>query len=195
MAHTTRDSVLLRIRRGESIGWTEFYSIYEPLIVLRGRDRGLLASEADDLVQDVMTSIFRGEQVAQFDRSKGRFRDLLKTIVDRRAIDLLRKRRPNEVAMDSLDDKALQPESRDQTALESRWETAWQKHLVSQAMEDLETQVKPTTFSAFVGTVFDARTPQAVADELGLSVQNVYSIKHRLLKQLRLIVQGLEEAE
>jgi len=195
MAYTTRDSVLLRIRRGDSIGWTEFYAIYEPLIRLRGQDRGLSASEADDLVQNVMTSIFQGEKVAQFDRSKGRFRDLLRTIADRRAVDLLRKRKQDEVAMDSLPDGGLLPESDHREELDARWETAWQKHLVAQAMEELEPQVKPKTFAAFGATVFDARSPEVVAEELSLSVQNVYAIKHRLLKQLRKTVHDLEDAE
>jgi len=195
MAFTTRESVLLRIRRGESVGWNEFYSIYGPLILLRGRDRGVSASESDDLVQNVMTSVFQGKKVAQFDRSRGRFRDFLKTIIDRRAIDLLRKRRPYEVSMDSLKDSGFQPESGDRKYLEARWETAWQKHLVGQAMEELEPQVKQTTFDAFIGTVFDGRSPEEVSNDLGLTVQNVYAIKHRLLKQLREIVLELEDAE
>ena len=91
MAYTTQMSMLLRIKNGSEIGWDEFYDTYRPLIYLRAGDRGLQPDERDELLQNVMVSIFKSEMIFKYDPDRGRFRTYLKNLIDRRAIDLLRQ--------------------------------------------------------------------------------------------------------
>ncbi|MDP6504298.1 MAG: sigma-70 family RNA polymerase sigma factor [Planctomycetota bacterium] len=191
MPFTTRQSVLLRIREGDEIGWEEFYELYSPLVRLRGSDRGLASAELDDLSQEVMVSIFQGEKQFRYDRARGRFRDYLRTIIDRRAIDLLRKRRENE-QLDELKSYGREPESNDHHEMERRWELAWQEQMLRQGLFELEEESSVPSFQAFHRVVMCGQKPADVARELEMNVDNIYLIKHRLLKRLRDLIQDQE---
>lgn len=193
MAFTTRQSVLQRVRAGQEVGWEEFHRMYRPLIHLRGRDRGLSSSELDVLVQDVMMTFFRGEKVAKYDSQKARFRSFLKTIIDRRAIDILRRRRNHE-SIDDLAEKGVHLESPDFGDMEEGWDKAWYDHLLKQATQIVRTEVDDLTYDAFEMTVFKGIAPKEVAEKLGMTAQNVYVIRHRMLRRLKETVESMQEA-
>ena len=192
MAFTTRHTVLGRIRMGEELGWEEFVAIYEPLIRLRGRDRALGDGEIDDLVQDVLLEIYKGNVVVKFDPDRGcRFRDYLKVIVDRCAFKVIGKRQKRTVPLgDEVDavDQAAGPA----TAFEDRWNAAWRKHMLRQAEQAVKRHVKPDAWRVFKRIVLEGAEPRAVAEELGMSVNNVYVTKHRVLGRMREAVEQLE---
>lgn len=192
MAFTTRHTVLGRIRSGEELGWEEFAAIYEPLIRLRGRDRALAGGEIDDLVQNVLLEVYKGEAVMKFDPDRGcRFRDYLKTIIDRCAFKMLGKRQKRAVPLSDGAD-VVDPAAGVATAFEDRWVAAWRKHTLRQAEEAVKTHVEPKAWRVFERTVLEGAEPRAVADELGMSVNNVYVTKHRVLGRVREAVEQLE---
>ena len=61
------------MRRGDEVGWDEFYAMYKPLILLRGGDLRLSQTEKEELVQLVMLDFFKGSRSFVYDKSKGRF--------------------------------------------------------------------------------------------------------------------------
>lgn len=192
MAFTTRHTVLGRIRTGEELGWEEFVAIYKPLIRLRGRDRGLDDGEADDLVQDVLLEIFKGNVVVKFDPDRGcRFRDYLKVIIDRCAFKVIGKRQKRVVPLgDEADAVDQAPAAAD--VFEERWNATWRKHTLRQAEQAVKRHVKPDAWRVFMRTVLEGAEPRAVAEELGMSVNNVYVTKHRVLGRMREAVEQLE---
>jgi len=192
MAFTTRATLLCRISSGDEIGWHEFVQMYRPLIILRGRDRGLRDSELDDLVQNVLVSLYEGQDRFTYDREKGRFRDYLKKIIDCRAFDILRKRRPKDKSMQLLAQQGALLSSDDHEKAEARWDQAWHRHLLRQALELVREDVNEKTYQAFVMSVLDEVDPKTTADSLGISVDSVYAAKHRIVKRLGPIMQELE---
>jgi len=60
MAYTTKKSLLSKIKQGDEIAFIDFYKIYTPLILLRGSDYKLSATEKNDLIQETVLSIFKG---------------------------------------------------------------------------------------------------------------------------------------
>lgn len=40
MAFTTRKSLLAKVRAGDEVSWSDFYTAYKPLIYLCGNDHG-----------------------------------------------------------------------------------------------------------------------------------------------------------
>jgi len=192
MAFTTRHTVLGRIRMGEELGWEEFVAIYKPLIRLRGRDRGLDDGEADDLVQDVLLEVFKGNVVVKFDPERGcRFRDYLKVIIDRCAFKVIGKRQKRTVPLgDEVD--AVDQAAGAATAFEDRWNAAWRKHMLRQAEEAVKKHVKANAWLVFKRTVLEGVEPRVVAEELSMSVNNVYVTKHRMLERMREAVEQLE---
>ena len=193
MPFTTRITLIERIQLGSDIGWADFHQTYRPLMLLRGRDRGLRPDELPDLVQDVLTSFFKGQEKFRYDPTRGRFRDYLKRIIDRRAFDILRKRPRDERSVADLAEAGAVLQSTEFTESEKRWDDAWRKHLLQQAFMLVQREVTETTYQAFEMCVVDEISPKIVADTLHISVASVYVAKHRVLKRLKPIIQRLEE--
>jgi RNA polymerase sigma factor (sigma-70 family) len=191
MAFTTRHSVLTRIHDGDEVGWQEFYATYQPLVRLRGRDRGLRNGELDDLLQDVMLSVFRGQERLPHDPKRGRFRDYLRVIIDRRAIDLIRRRRPDVLQVDDAEALAL-PAPNDADAA---WDKAWREHVLAQALASLKAECSERDFAIFQATAIAHKPVAEIAAEFAVKADNVYLIKHRLLTRLRAIATSWEEGD
>jgi len=188
MAFTTRQSLLLRICKGDEISWDDFYNTYKPLILLRGGDFFLTQTEKEELVQHVTIAFFNTSTYFKYDSSKGRFRDYLKTIINHKAIDIKRKRRNNEISLEECS-----CDMHDNSNLDSRWDEEWQQYLLSQAIEELKNRIEPTTFQAFELYALQNEPPQKVAEYLDISVNSVYVYKKRALDEIRKIIQELNE--
>ena len=129
MAFTTRGSLLSAVRRGDEVGWQEFYDMYKPLILLRGGDLRLTRTEKEELVQLVMLSFFNSSRTFRYDKSKGRFRDYLRRIIHARACDILRRVYRQERIPYEEQDEALQTDL---------FEEEWREHILSRGMEKLK---------------------------------------------------------
>lgn len=186
MAYTTKKSLLKAIKDGCEVSWYEFYETYRPLILLRGSDYHLSSSEKEDLIQTVLLNIFHGSKTFHYDSNKGKFRDYMRTIISRRAIDIIRKRKENTVSNDILEQ--LPDES---PALDEAWDKEWYAHVLSQALQVLRTKLEPQTFQAFELYVLEEMPAKDVADFLKIKVDMVYVAKSRAIKTLREIMTEL----
>jgi len=193
MPFTTRRTILEKVKVGCQVGWMEFEQIYRPLIELRGRDRGIQTHELDDLVQHVLLNLFKSKTVYKYDKTKGRFRDYLKTVIDRRAFDLIRKRKGKISSFDELENNGVLISSEDFEKSEQRWDNEWHKHIIEQAIEIIRPEVSPATYEAFCMSVLENIQGETVADTLGISLESVYVAKHRFIKRLKPIIKRLEE--
>ena len=189
MAFTTRKSLLSKIRSGDEVSWEEFYHTYRPLILLRGGDLGLTQTEKEDLVQNVVLDFFKTSKYFVYDRSKGRFRDYLRMVIRNRAIDIIRKRRDQEVSIESentgidiLPDEAI-----------DMWDEEWISHMMSQALDELKKQINPTTYQAFDLYAIQNEPSHNVAEMLDISVNSVFVYKNRAINKLREIMQTIDE--
>src|SRR5947209_15622502 len=77
----TRPSLLLRIRDArDSTSWGEFAGIYGPIIRSYCRRRGLQPTDADDVVQEILSQVARSIGAFEYEPGRGRFRDWLGTL-------------------------------------------------------------------------------------------------------------------
>jgi len=198
MAFTTRHSILGRIRLGEELAWEEFVGHYKPLVLLRARDRGLSATEGEDLLQDLMLELFKGNAVARFEQDRGtRFRDYLKTIIDRCAFRIVRKRgKPAaQVGAETGEVDAADSAPGPVTEFDAKWNAAWRKHLLREAERIVRSEVKADAWKVYTRLVREGANASAVAEELGMTKNNVYVTKHRVLGRMREVVAELEGGE
>ncbi len=192
MAFSTSKSLLSKISVGDEIGWEEFYRNYAPLIWLRGGDLGLYKGEKQDLIQDVMLTMFTIAGKFKYDREKGRFRDYLRTIIDRRAVDIIRRRdQAIPVGEDILriKDKLVSAEQDD------RWLAEWKTHVLNQALVELKSALEPITYQIFELYALKGWTPGRVQDFLKVSKSSVYTAKSRAVDKLIEIVRKLESEQ
>lgn len=203
MAFTTRKSLLAKAQNGEETSWQEFYSTYQPLITLCGRDCGLTNDEIEDLVQLVMCEIFQKDILAKYDpdnvpehivfkhdHTKGRFRYFLRAIIRNQALKLYRKRKAQPQTEELTEQSA---EDDTAPAFDDAYDDAWRKHLLSQAMIELKNHVQPDTYTAFDMYAIQERPIEEVTSFLNITANSVYVAKSRCIETLKNIIKKLDQ--
>ena len=189
MAFSTHKSLLSKIAQGDEVGWEDFYRTYAPLIWIRGGDRNLTPSERQDLIQDVMVSMFSGIGHFKYDTTKGRFRDYIRKIIDRRAVDIIRKRDIAQSVGDDIE-HAVDDHGRDD---DDTWLDEWKGHVFTQALVELKGEIEPKTYQAFELYAIDGWSVAETAKFTGMSVNSVYVAKNRAVEKLKDIISKLKE--
>ena len=185
MAWTTRKSLIERILDGDEESWDAFYANYSRLVYAIGEKSGLSADDCEDLVQEVMKTIFNNRDRFRYDSATGKFRTYLTGIVKHKVCDFYRKRDDRIVAMDEESVlEATEPVNR----LDDVCTEEWKNHLLNVALMELREKVDPGTFDAFQMYVLQERTPREVADALSISESAVYVYKNRCVRHLRSII-------
>ncbi len=181
-ARTTHITLLKRLSAGDDrTAWRDFVDRYGDLIRGFARRAGRSDNDADDVLQDVLVALVAVMPNFQYDPSKGRFRGYLKTIVLR---SLSKKRRQNDAArsLEEGDDPVGDDES------ESNWELEWRQYHLRRAMSMIETEFSVQDRAAFQRYAVEGHAADETARTLGISVDQVYQAKSRILKRLGTIV-------
>ena len=193
MGFTTRASLLSRVGHEDELGWREFYAMYSPLIRIRGKDHGLDADARAELVQLVMLELFQNGVALRYDPSKGRFRDFLRVVVDRRAIDAKRRLLREAGKCGEAELAELPDES--SADLCQAWEDEWRMNVMRQALSELKAKVEPETYQAFDLYALNGWSPKETAKFLGIKVASVYLAKSRCVALLEELVAELQSLE
>ena len=202
MAFTTRKSLLAKVRAGDEVSWTEFYAAYKPLVLLCGQDCMLTPDENDELVQQVMSEIFRkdilgkynpdhipDDVVFHYDPARGRFRHYLRGIIRNQALKIIQKRK----SFAELDNPKQQHPEASVDVWNDLWDEEWKRHVLAMALTELKGHVQPETYMAFEMYAIQERPVQEVAAFLNLSIASIYTAKSRCVVALKEIISKLEE--
>jgi RNA polymerase sigma-70 factor (ECF subfamily) len=184
----TSASLLDRLRLDPNPeAWARLVTIYTPLIHSWLRRHAVLLSDADDVMQEVLTVVVRKLPDFHYRRRPGAFRRWLRTITVNCLRDFWRTRRNRPLAtggdmvarvLDQLED----PDS----DLSRQWDREHDQHLTRALLERIRPRFAPRTWTAFHRVVLEGASPDEVARELGLTVNAVFIAKSRVLAQFRL---------
>ena len=179
--NTTRASLLVRIKDPNAAeAWSEFHDLYAPLIYRYARRRGLNRDDADDVRSECYKAIVQQIKTFNYDNAKGGFKAWLRTMVDRRVIDLFRKRREQQANTGALRQlEAVHPSP------EEAWEIEWKNQHLRHCVEQLRSEVSRTTFEAFSIVVIQGRPVAEACDVLGMNANQVYKARARMLRRVR----------
>ena len=170
--------------------WEEFDTRYRPVLIGFARNLGLDDADAADVAQETLTRFLEQYRDGRYQRERGRLGAWLVGIARYRILDLRRKhgRRAlrGESAMIDLDDEKGMTEV---------WEGERRKAVLRQAMDRLRSgsRTDEKTIRAFEMLFVHGMNPQAVADELEMSVQGVYVAKSRIAERLQKLVTQIEQ--
>ena len=180
-SHNTRASLLVRLRDpGDGEAWSEFESLYAPLLYRYARARGLGHEDAEDVRSECYAAIVRQMPTFSYDRQRGGFKAWLCTMVTRRVIDRLRKRR------DLPADSHLLREIPDELpTLDELWEREWREQHLRFCVGEVERQVTAQTRDAFRMLVQQNATVEDVCRDLGMTPNQVYKARARMLALVR----------
>ena len=143
-----------------------------------------------DIAQETLARFLAEYRDGRYDRKKGRLGAWLVGIARYRILDLRRRSRgkyqlAGESAIVDLDDERN---------LSRVWEDERRHAVLRQAMDELQSasRTDPRTIKVFEMLMFHSMTPQVVAEEVGISVHDVYLAKSRVAQRLRTIVERIE---
>jgi RNA polymerase sigma-70 factor (ECF subfamily) len=181
----------LRLAPSESL-WKRLVDLYTPLIQDWLRRQGVQQSDADDLVQEVLTVLMRELPRFQHNGRPGAFRSWLRVVSVHRLRDFWRSRRLRPAAGGGSDFAELIEQMEDPDSGLSRiWDQEHDRHVARRALELIQSDFAPSTWRAFHSVVIEGRKEAAVAAELGISTNAVFIAKSRVLARLRQEIKGL----
>ena len=181
---TTRLSLLLRLRdRSDRLSWDEFHDRYGELLYRYARGRGAAHADAEDIVQEVELYLFKAMDGFEYDTTKGRFRNYLRSAVvhalGRRASKHARERAGLDPSV--LDYLAAEQEA----STDTHWEHEWRLHRLRWALRSVADEFEEKTLNAFHLHALAGLSVEETADKLQLSKASVYQAKSRVLKRVK----------
>jgi len=183
----TRASLLVRLKDwDDQASWREFHDTYWRLIHNFALKQGVAEDAAKDIVQETLLSVAKAIREFQYDPQKCSFKSWLLSVARNRVTDHFR-RHPRErearrapaaaTARTSTIERAPDPRS---LAPEDVWEEEWRNNVTELALEKLKAQVSTKHFQIFYLHVIKQQPTAKVARALGVSIGQVYLVKHRL---------------
>ena len=184
----TSPTLLATLRDGgQPSGWQEFFARYAPAVYRAARLRGLDEADADDIVQQVMTSICTHIGEFKYDRDRGQFRQWVRRIADNTITNLHRRRRPNACDPELLDARVGSART-----AEELWAEQWRLQDLNYCLEQLAADISPRRMQAFRMYVMEGASAQDTAAAVEMSVGSVYVMRNHLLNMLRKRMETLE---
>ena len=182
----TRLSLILRLRHADdAVAWQEFVEIYQPLVFRLARSRGLQEADALDTTQEVMARVAKAINRWDPDPDRGSFRGWISRITRNLVIEFLRsKNRQPLTSDDSTIDQLIQ--STPGPSLETElFDLEHERQLFACAAEKVRGSFQPKSWQAFWLTAVENRTPDDVAEELGMTKGAVYIARSRVMAKLK----------
>jgi RNA polymerase sigma-70 factor (ECF subfamily) len=193
LVNPTPVSLLEQLQRpsGDAqVAWRRFVQLYTPLLFDWARRTGAPPDEAADLVQEVFQVLARELPAFRY-RPGQRFRGWLWTILRNKWRDHLRRL---QTAPPQANAAALETVTVPDNVAEMT-EEEYRTHLVGRALQLMQAEFAEADWRACWQNVVEGRPAAEVAAALGLTVNQVYLAKSRILHRLRTELKGLFDDE
>lgn len=183
-------SLLERVKRGDSVAWSEFSRIYESVLRTWCFRWGLQSADTDDLIQDTLLVLI-GEIHRFRHRGTGSFRGWMRTV----AWHCL-------CAATARSEKKLQAEKfsrilsseRGRQTLEDEIDRVYELQMLEQAMQNVTHRVSSSTWLAFRQTAILGRTAKHVSEVTGQHPDAIYAARARVQRLIQQELKRLKSA-
>lgn len=189
-------SLLARLRSSpESESWDRLVELYAPLLRAWLRRYDVQASDADDLMQEVLMAVSKDLNSFDHHGEPGAFRGWLKAILVNRLRNFWRARDRRPQPRGDVDLNRRLEQLEDPVSEMSRlWNREHDQFILGQLLTHAEPHFEHKTWKAFSRVVLEAQPADQVSDELGISLNAVFIAKSRVLSCLRREAAGLVES-
>jgi RNA polymerase sigma factor (sigma-70 family) len=184
----TRQSLIVRLKdRCDQQAWGEFLEIYRPLVYRLAVAKGLQHADAEDIVQQVFSSVAGALDRWQPDSGRARFRTWLTTIARNAIVNALTRRARDRASGDTIERDLLagyagDDEESQLLLMESRREVfQWAARRVREEFE-------AHTWDAFWLTAVEGREVDEVAGLIDKKPGAIYAARSRVMRRLKQVV-------
>ena len=191
----TRLSLIAELHAPDSQqAWSEFVSIYRPLIMRVALAKGLQHADSEDLAQEVLATVGRNIRLYQ-DRGAGSFRAWLFQVTRNLVVNHLTRGGPPLGSGDSSVQAMLQQEPDPGNETATLFQLEYRRLRFRTAAETLRPAFNESTWQCFWLTAVDGQSIDQVAQQLNKSNGAVRVARSRVMSRLRAEVIGDEELD
>lgn len=186
---TTSLTLLIRARAGEADAWSRLVGLYSPLVHAWCRQRGVAASEADDVVQDVFLATATSLKSFRHDRPGDTFRGWLRGVAHNmialhfRNGQKVRRAEGGSAAFEEIGQLAAADSATDN--LNGEDDPGEIRELYRRAIDLVRHEFEDKTFQMFWEVTVANRSPSDVAAQFQVTSAAVHKAKSRFLRRLR----------
>lgn len=189
----TRASLILRLAdAADMAAWEDFLSIYRPLILRMGLRQGLQAADAEDLTQEVFSSVASSVSGWLERPDRGGFRAWLLRIARNAAVNMLTRRAYKRWGIGGDGSPQLNEMSYEEHECSREFELEYRRQVFQWAAAQVRESVSESTWDAFWLTHGCGISIEQAADQLALSTAKVYVARSRVMARLRELVERYE---
>lgn len=173
--------------------WREFYKRYAPAIRQHACGSGLTEAEAEDVVQETMIKVARYLPGFQYDRTICKFRTWLNQVINQRIFEALHRRRRSsfpETALEEIRELVHGHSVRGPTE-DPVMQAEVDYRLLEACLARVRARVKPRHWQLFEAHALHGLSAEETARRHDSTAANVWVVRHRLLKALRVEWQEL----
>lgn len=181
----TRYSLIGKLHDPQNLeAWSEFASIYQPLIFRICRQKGLQHADATDVTQDVMSRV--ADAIDSFDgNQKGAtFRGWLYRVTRNLVVDFFRRKDNRDFVPAKTGLLELIAQEPD-VAESAEFRIEFQRQVFAFVANEVREEVNPKTWQAFWRTEVEHETVEAVSKSLSMNPGAVYVARSRVIARLR----------
>jgi RNA polymerase sigma-70 factor (ECF subfamily) len=167
--------------------WQRFADLYSPYLYGWLRRHAVAHQDAEDIAQDTLQVV--AEELSRFRHNgrRGAFRHWLRAILANRLRAFRRYRkvrsgiRADTDLLHQLAGRLEDPKSN----LAAAWDQEHDHYVARRLLDAVQVEFQTNPWRAFHRVALEAADPEAVAAELGMSVDAVYAAKSRVIRRLR----------
>ena len=191
---STSVSLLERVKTRDPEAWRRLVTLYGPLVYGWCRKSGLQVADTADVCQEVFAAVAASMTKFRRDRPDDSFRAWLWTISRNKIMDHFRRRQKHAQPEGGTDAQQLFAQIPDELpASSSSTDSSFGDAggLERRALELLRSEFEDRTWQAFWRMAVDGQTAAEIADDLGMTKKAVRQAKFRVVRRLRLELDGL----
>jgi RNA polymerase sigma-70 factor (ECF subfamily) len=175
----------------DEAGWQRLVALYTPLLHHWLRRFAIASADADDLVQETLTVLFKGLPEFQHNQQTGAFRRWLRTTLVHRVLHFLRQRRRHQ-GLGGAEAERILHDLEDPASDQSRqWDLEHDRHLAARLLDLIQPEFQPTTWRAFHLLALEGVTSEQAGRELGITPNAALVARCRVVQRLRQAARGL----
>ncbi|GAA4420924.1 MULTISPECIES: RNA polymerase sigma factor [Bremerella] len=190
----TRRSLLVQIQDvSQHTAWQEFVTIYEPLVYRLARRKGLQHADAQDLTQDVFTTVQTAIHRFDPDAETGTFRGWLFRIARNLMINFLTRQKEPRGSGDTRLLQMLHEHAAEESEAATQFDLEYRRELFAWAAQQARSHFSEENWQAFWRTGVEGESIDQVAAALGKPPGSVRVARCRVLAKLKHYAQQMDD--
>lgn len=163
---------------------TEFY----PLLIAFSTRRGLPKNLSEDVAQETLLKFIELYRKGNYVKKKGRLHDWLYGIAKIIVCDTQRRLPREQLIADDTDGTSFFQRIEDEHGMRSTWDTVCHRMRLQRCLERVSHEFTSRVYETFRLHCLEELPPNKVADTMGISINAVYTYKHRVLGRLKELI-------